>query len=52
VDPAATGADLVYENNRVATRLALEAGAKCSPTLEEALAAAVSPFNPFFRPSS
>jgi 5,6,7,8-tetrahydromethanopterin hydro-lyase len=52
VNPAATVADLVYDNNRKATRDALEAGANCSPTLEEALRAGASAFNPFFKPSS
>lgn len=49
VDPEASSEDLVYENNRQATRLALVAGAKRSPTTDEALAASAEPFNAFFR---
>jgi 5,6,7,8-tetrahydromethanopterin hydro-lyase len=52
VAPLAVDADLVFDNNLRATRLALEAGAKGSPALDEALAAALDPFNPFFRPRS
>ena len=49
VDPGASVEDLVYENNRAATRLALEAGADNAPGLDEALAASGQPFNAFFR---
>jgi 5,6,7,8-tetrahydromethanopterin hydro-lyase len=49
VDPAASDEELVFENNRDATRLALLAGARRSPTTKEALAAAAEPFNAFFR---
>ena len=49
VAPEAADAELVFENNLRATRLALEAGANRSPGLDEALAASLAPFNPFFR---
>ena len=49
VDPDASNEDLVYENNREATRLALLAGSLRSPTTDETLAAAAEPFNAFFR---
>jgi 5,6,7,8-tetrahydromethanopterin hydro-lyase len=49
VAPKANDADLVFENNLNATRLSLEAGANRSPRLDEALGAALAPFNPFFR---
>jgi 5,6,7,8-tetrahydromethanopterin hydro-lyase len=50
VDPLARDADAVYRNNREATRAALEAGKKRTPSLDEVLAAAARPENPFFRP--
>jgi 5,6,7,8-tetrahydromethanopterin hydro-lyase len=50
VAPEASDADLVFDNNLRATRLALEAGANRAPDLDEALAASLAPFNPFFRP--
>ncbi len=48
VDPAAEDADLVYRNNRAATRAALEAGREGRPLLAEVLAARARPVNPFF----
>jgi 5,6,7,8-tetrahydromethanopterin hydro-lyase len=48
VDPAATDADLVYANNRAATRAALAAGYSGEPSLPEVLAAAAAPANPFY----
>lgn len=48
VDPDATVEGLIYENNREATRLALAAGARGAPSLDEALGAADRPFNAFF----
>jgi 5,6,7,8-tetrahydromethanopterin hydro-lyase len=48
VDPMARDADLVYRNNRTATAQALAAGAAGLPGLDEVLAAADSPHNPFF----
>jgi 5,6,7,8-tetrahydromethanopterin hydro-lyase len=50
VAPQAADAGLVFENNLRATRLALQAGAERSPGLDEALGAALEPFNPFFKP--
>jgi 5,6,7,8-tetrahydromethanopterin hydro-lyase len=52
VDPGALIEDLVYENNRNATRLALLAGADHAPSVEDALGAADRPFNAFFRPEA
>ena len=48
VDWAADDATAVYEHNARATRDALEAGAKRLPALEDVLAAARAPANPFF----
>jgi 5,6,7,8-tetrahydromethanopterin hydro-lyase len=52
VAPQAADAELVFDNNLRATRLALEAGARRSPDLDEALSSSLAPFNPFFRPST
>jgi 5,6,7,8-tetrahydromethanopterin hydro-lyase len=49
VDPAAEVATLVYENNRQATRRALEQGRLGRPGIDELLAVADEPHNPFFR---
>jgi len=51
VNPAADDADTVYRNNREATRTALEHGARAMPGVDEVLAAAAAPFNPFYTPS-
>ncbi len=48
VDPAAERELLVYENNRQATRRALEAGLRRTPSLDELRAVADDPSNPFF----
>ena len=48
VDPVAEIEALVYENNRQATRRALEAGARGLPGLDDLLAVAERPENPFF----
>jgi 5,6,7,8-tetrahydromethanopterin hydro-lyase len=48
VDPAATDETAVYENNRGATRLALEAGRDHAPALSDLLARRDEPANPFF----
>lgn len=48
VDPAAEREALVYENNRQATRRALQAGLLRQPALDELLAVAETPANPFF----
>jgi 5,6,7,8-tetrahydromethanopterin hydro-lyase len=50
VNPAADDAGAVYENNRAATREALRNGRDGRPRPEEYLAAAASPWNPFFTP--
>jgi 5,6,7,8-tetrahydromethanopterin hydro-lyase len=51
VNPAARDAQLVYENNREATRKALEAGRNGIPTTDDMLAARHEPANPFFTPA-
>ena len=47
VDPAARDEQLVYANNRAATRQALEWGMTGAPALDELLAVADRPTNPF-----
>jgi 5,6,7,8-tetrahydromethanopterin hydro-lyase len=51
VDPQADDEDAVYEHNAEATRLALEAGARGLPRLEDVLAAG-EPWSFFFRTPS
>jgi 5,6,7,8-tetrahydromethanopterin hydro-lyase len=51
VNPAARNSQLVYENNREATRRALEAGRDGTPSTEDMLAARHEPANPFFTPA-
>jgi len=48
VNPAARDAQLVYANNRTATRKALENGASGTPKVADILAARHAPANPFF----
>jgi 5,6,7,8-tetrahydromethanopterin hydro-lyase len=48
VNPAARDADLVYANNRTATREALRAGVEGMPHVAEVLVARNRPFNPFY----
>ena len=48
VNPAARDAELVYANNRAATRTALENGASGTPKVAGILAARHEPANPFF----
>ena len=48
VDPQAQSEPLVYENNRQATRQALEQGSLQRPALADLLAVADLPENPFF----
>jgi 5,6,7,8-tetrahydromethanopterin hydro-lyase len=48
VNPAARDAELVYTNNRTATREALRAGAEGTPHVAEVLVARNRPFNPFY----
>jgi len=52
VNPAARDADLVYANNRTATREALRAGVAGTPRLAEVLVARHRPFNPFYNAPS
>jgi 5,6,7,8-tetrahydromethanopterin hydro-lyase len=52
VDPEATEETAVYENNRRATRLALEAGRDRAPAIEDVLAVRDEPANPFFGPGA
>jgi 5,6,7,8-tetrahydromethanopterin hydro-lyase len=52
VNPAARDADLVYANNRTATREALRAGVAGTPRLAEVLAARHRPSNPFYNAPS
>ena len=49
VDPGAGDEDAVYENNRRATREALEAGRHQRPDIQDLLAVRDAPWNPFFR---
>lgn len=51
VNPKATDGDLVYENNRQATRDALAAGAARTPSLQATLAVRDVPFNAYWPPS-
>jgi 5,6,7,8-tetrahydromethanopterin hydro-lyase len=51
VNPAARDAELVYRNNRIATRQALENGASGTPKVADTLAARQAPANPFFTPA-
>ena len=50
VNPAARDADLVYANNRAATKAALQAAARSQPSVADVLAARAEPANPFYRP--
>jgi 5,6,7,8-tetrahydromethanopterin hydro-lyase len=50
VDPSASDADLVYENNRQATREALRNGALSSPSLAEVMAVRETPLNGYYTP--
>lgn len=50
VDPEASDEDLVYENNRAATRRALRHGALREPSLEEVLAVRDEPLNGYYVP--
>jgi 5,6,7,8-tetrahydromethanopterin hydro-lyase len=52
VDPGATDESAVYENNRRATREALEAGRRGTPDVVDLLALRDEAWNPFFRPAS
>jgi 5,6,7,8-tetrahydromethanopterin hydro-lyase len=50
VDPAASDEGAVYQNNRRASREALEAGRQRAPAIGDLLAVRQEPWNPFFRP--
>ena len=50
VNPAARDAELVYANNRAATKAAVLAAVRSRPDLTEVLAARAEPSNPFYRP--
>jgi 5,6,7,8-tetrahydromethanopterin hydro-lyase len=50
VNPQAKEAELVYRNNRAATRGALAAGAEGTPSLPDILQARHAPHNPFYTP--
>ncbi len=50
VNPAAFDDEAVFENNTEATLHALRNGRAGLPTVDEAVAAGLEPFNPFFRP--
>jgi 5,6,7,8-tetrahydromethanopterin hydro-lyase len=52
VDPGATDESVVYENNRRATREALEAGRRGTPDVVDLLALRDEAWNPFFGPAS
>lgn len=49
VDWDATDADEVFENNLVATRMALAAGATGAPTVDDVMIEVDGAWNPFFR---
>jgi 5,6,7,8-tetrahydromethanopterin hydro-lyase len=50
VNPDASDAQLVFENNAASTLGALRAGARNAPALDAVLAARGAPWNPYFRP--
>jgi 5,6,7,8-tetrahydromethanopterin hydro-lyase len=50
VNPVADDAGAVFANNTEATLQALRNGHEGRPTVSEAVAAGLSPWNPFFRP--
>jgi 5,6,7,8-tetrahydromethanopterin hydro-lyase len=50
VNPAARDAELVYANNRAATKAAVHAAVRSLPDLADVLAARAEPSNPFYRP--
>lgn len=51
VNPAARDAELVYANNRAATKAALDAATRSLPDIAAVLAARAEPSNPYFRPT-
>ena len=52
VDPSATDADLVFENNRAATAQALRAGQRSLPPVGEVLAVRDEPINGYYVPAT
>ena len=50
VNPAAQDADLVYANNRAATKGALHAAARFHPEMADVLEARANPANPYYQP--
>lgn len=52
VNPAATDADDIYRNNRIATRTAIENGARRLPATADVIAARGAPSNPFYTPKA
>jgi 5,6,7,8-tetrahydromethanopterin hydro-lyase len=50
VNPAARDADLVYANNRAATKAAVHAAVTSLPDLADVLAARAAPSNPYYQP--
>jgi len=52
VNPAADDADVVFANNRLSVRTALENGALSLPSTADVIAARNSPSNPFYTPES
>jgi 5,6,7,8-tetrahydromethanopterin hydro-lyase len=52
VNPAARDAELVYRNNRTATREALRAGAAGTPAVADMLAGRAFPSNPYYTATS
>jgi 5,6,7,8-tetrahydromethanopterin hydro-lyase len=50
VNPDAREAELVYANNREATKTALTAAARSLPDLDQVLAVRANPANPFYQP--
>jgi 5,6,7,8-tetrahydromethanopterin hydro-lyase len=51
INPEARDEEAIFANNRDATRAALEAGARGTPTVADMLDAVTSPANPYFRVS-
>jgi 5,6,7,8-tetrahydromethanopterin hydro-lyase len=49
VNPAARHSDLVYANNRAATKAALLAAARSQPELSQVLEARSQPYNPYYQ---
>jgi 5,6,7,8-tetrahydromethanopterin hydro-lyase len=50
VNPSAADTQAVFANNTVATLQALRNGREGRPSVADAMAAGLSPWNPFFRP--